>query len=130
MFFKRINKVLWNLFLSQILRQDKAPLDKSALPDDEREKLDDFLDQMKENNRTTSTINSKDHQNNGIDTVPIRSKPIVVSYIHTYLSQSLGLICLFFLKNKSNNPTPSAPVINNNGKPKRTVPRSYEEWGK
>jgi len=75
--FKRKEKKL-SLFFSQILRSDKAPLDKSALPDEERQQLDDFLDQMKGTNRTSSII-AKDHQNNGIDSVPIRTKSIVVS---------------------------------------------------
>jgi len=66
------------LFFSQILRKDKDPLDKSALPDDERRQLDDFINQMKQTNKTSSII-TKDHQNNGIDLVPIRSKSIVVS---------------------------------------------------
>lgn len=76
---------------------------------------------MKEPNRTTSTI-----PNNGIDTVPIRSKPIAVIHDLNYFY----FIMFFFSKSKSINPTPSAPVINNNGKQKRTVPRSYDEWGK
>jgi tetratricopeptide (TPR) repeat protein len=91
---------------SQILRQDKAPLDKSALPDDERQQLDDFLNQMKDTKRTITN----DHPNNGIDSLPIRSKSIISNSI---------------------TPTPSAPVItSNNGRPKRIVPRSYDEWGK
>ncbi len=66
---------------SQILRQDKAPLDKSALPDDERQEFDDFLNQMKEN-KPSSTV-SKDHQNNGLDSLPIRSKSTIVSHSST-----------------------------------------------
>ncbi|CAF0950852.1 unnamed protein product [Rotaria sordida] len=93
---------------SQILRKDKAPLDRSALPDEERQQLDDFLNQMKQKHRTSSII-SKDHQNNGLDSVPIRSKSII---------------------SKTITPTTSAPVINSNGKQKRIVPRSYDEWGK
>ncbi|CAF3435057.1 unnamed protein product [Rotaria sp. Silwood1] len=93
---------------SQILRKDKAPLDKSALPDDERKQMDDFLKQMLEKKRTSSII-AKDHQNNGFDSVPIRSKSII---------------------SKTITPTTSAPVINSNGKQKRIVPRSYDEWGK
>ena len=71
-------KEIYYYFFSQVLRNDKAPLDKSALPDDERQQLDDFLNQMKETNNASS-ITTKDHQNNGIDSAPIRSKSIVVS---------------------------------------------------
>jgi hypothetical protein len=78
------------LFNSQILRKDDAPLDRSALPDDERQQLDDFLNQMKENNRTSSTI-ANDHQNNGINALPIRSKSTIVSHIYY-----LYLITFFF----------------------------------
>jgi hypothetical protein len=68
---------LISIYSSHTLRQDKAPLDKSALPDDEREHLDDFLNQMKETERTSSIV--KDQLNNGNDSIPIRSKSIVVS---------------------------------------------------
>ncbi len=70
--------MIFLLFNSQVLRQDKAPLDKSALPDDERQQLDDFLNQMRETKRTSSII-TKDHQNNGVDSLPIRSKSSIVS---------------------------------------------------
>ena len=63
------------LFFSQILRKDEAPLDRSALPDDERQEFDDFLNQMKEVKKKTTT----EHQNNGLNSAPIRNKSIIVS---------------------------------------------------
>jgi len=64
--------------LSQILRQDKAPLDRSALPANERQDFDDFLNQMKTTNRTASS-SIKTHENNALENVPIRSKSTIVS---------------------------------------------------
>ncbi|CAF4266199.1 unnamed protein product, partial [Rotaria magnacalcarata] len=90
---------------SHTLRKDKAPLDRSALPDDERQNFDDFLTKMQQIDKTSSSI-VDDHKNNGIATVPIRSKSTI------------------------SKPTTSVPVINTNGKQKRIVPRSYDEWGK
>ena len=67
------------LFFSQILRKDEAPLDRSALPDDERRDFDDFLNQMKEVNKKPSILATAEHQNNGQNSAPIRNKSIVVS---------------------------------------------------
>ncbi|CAF1187969.1 unnamed protein product [Adineta steineri] len=105
--FERIQDVKPN---SHILRTDKAPLDKTLLPDEERQQLDDFLNQMKETKQTSSNT-TKDHQNNGINLAPIRSKSIATNSTTT-------------------TPTSSVSVINKNGKQKRIVPRSYDEWGK
>ncbi|CAF3328850.1 unnamed protein product [Rotaria socialis] len=90
---------------SHTLRKDKAPLDRSALPDDERQNFDDFITKMQQIDKTSLNI-VNDHKNNGIASVPIRSKSTI------------------------SKPTTSVPVINTNGKQKRIVPRSYDEWGK
>jgi hypothetical protein len=78
---------------------------------------------MKDTKRTITN----DHPNNGIDSLPIRSKSIIVSdNLYSYQSTNYSLF-----KSNSITPTPSAPVItSNNGRPKRIVPRSYDEWGK
>ncbi|CAF1273581.1 unnamed protein product [Adineta ricciae] len=94
---------------SQILRKDEAPLDRSALPDDECRDFDDFLNQMKEVNKKPSILATTEHQNNGLNSAPIRNKSII---------------------SKPTTPVQTASVINKNGKSKRIVPRSYEEWGK
>ena len=77
------------LLFSQLLRQDKSPLDKSALPEEERRQFDDFLEQMKDINRASSNT-TKDHPNNGLDSHPVRTKPIAVGDDYFISSHTLS----------------------------------------
>lgn len=75
-----------------------------------------------------SSKNIEDHENNGSDTVPIRSKVKIVSnLIDNFI---LNITFLILIKSNASAPTTSKPVIKTNGKAKRIVPRSYDEWGK
>lgn len=61
------------VLLSKILRQDKPPLDRSCLPDEERLELDNFLKQVKENNDT-----NQESSRNESNSFPVRTKTSTV----------------------------------------------------
>ena len=108
---------LFSSLSSKVLRQDKAPLDISALPDDESRQFNEFLNQMK---TCESSVN--DQSKNGLESVPVRSKvPIVVS--KNFLFQFLIISMIVHVQV---NPVKTQ----RNGTAKRVLPRSYDEWGK
>jgi hypothetical protein len=79
------------MFHSHVLRQDKAPLDRSALPADEREHLNEFLQQMKTTSDMSSSM-SKEFHKNGADAVPIRTRTALVKCFNWLRCHAIYLI--------------------------------------